>query len=159
MRSWLVGFIVFGVAYAVFVIAIFAVNWPTLEHPRLHTTLESKLPETVRDLVIKVVRRSGLPGIDSNFEIREKSYELQDGSFASTIVIINGHLLILEKNTTSEAATRVAERYVKLIETHIERRSRQQRNQMLGVLFVPLGIFALFAFPARWLWNRLLKVQ
>ena len=159
MRNWLVGFVVFGIAYAVFVIAIFAVNWPTLENPRLYTTLESKLSDSVRDSVIKVVRRSAFPEIDSNFSVNEQAYELEDGSLTSTIAIINGHLIILQMNTTAEQARVVAQQYVGLIESRVARKSREQLSQLLGVLFIPLGVFIFFTFPARWLWNQLLKLH
>ena len=98
MRSWLVGFVVFGIAYAIFVIAIFAVNWPTLQNPRLYTTLESKLSDSVAGSVVKVVRHADFPEIDSNFVIEEQAYELEDGSLTSTIAIINGHLIVLRMN-------------------------------------------------------------
>ncbi len=159
MRSWLLGFIVFGIAYAVFVIAIFAANWPTLENPRLYATLESKLSDSVRTLVVKVVRHSAFPETDSNFVIEEQAYELEDGYLTSAITIINGHLIVLRKNTTSEQASVIAQQYVGLIESRVERKSREQLNQLLGVLFIPLGIFIFFTFPARWLWNQLLKLH
>jgi hypothetical protein len=145
-------------AYAVFVIAIFAVNWPTLKNPRSYTTLESKLSDSVRGSVIKVVRHS-LPEIDSNFIIEEKAYELEDGSLTSTVAMINGHLVVLRKNTTAERARVIAQQYVGLIESRVERKSREQLSQLLGVLFIPLGIFIFFTFPARWLWNQLLKLH
>jgi hypothetical protein len=159
MRSWLVGFVVFGIAYAIFVIAIFAVNWPTLQNPRLYTTLESKLSDSIRDSVVKVVRHSAFPKVDSNFIIEDQAYELEDGSLTSTIAIINGHLIVLRMNTTVEEARVIAQQYVSLIESRVERKSREQLTQLLGVLFIPLGIFVFFTFPARWLWNQLLKLH
>ena len=159
MRSWLVGFIVFGIAYAVFVIAIFAVNWPTLENPRLYTTLESKLSDSVRASVVKVVRHSAFPETDANFVIEEQAYELEDGYLTSAITIINGHLIVLRKNTTFEQASVIAQQYVGLIESRVERNSREQLTRLLGVLFIPLGVFIFFTFPARWLWNQLLKLH
>jgi hypothetical protein len=159
MRSWLVGFIVFGIAYAIFVIAIFAVNWPTLQNPRLYSTLESKLSDSIRGSVVKVVRHSAFPEVDSNFTIEEQAYELEDGSLTSTIAIINGHLIVLRMNTTLEEARVIAQQYVSLIESRVERKSREQLTQLLGVLFIPLGIFIFFTFPARWLWNQLLKLH
>jgi len=159
MRSWLIGFVVFGIAYAVFVIAIFAVNWPTLKNPRLYNTLEIKLSDSVRASVVKVVRHSSFPEVDSNFVIEEQAYELEDGSLTATITIINGHLIVLRKNTTIEQARVIAQQYVGLIKSRVERNSRGQLNQLLGVLFIPLGIFIFFTFPARWLWNQLLKLH
>ena len=159
MRSWLVGFVVFGIAYAIFVIAIFAVNWPTLQNPRLYTTLESKLSDSVRGSVVRVVRHADFPEIDSNFVIEEQAYELEDGSLTSTIAIINGHLIVLRMNTNFEEAKVIAQQYVSLIESRVERKSREQLGQLLGVLFIPLGIFIFFTFPARWLWNQLLKLH
>jgi hypothetical protein len=159
MRSWLIGFVVFGIAYAVFVIAIFAVNWPTLKNPRLYNTLESKLSDSVRASVVKVVRHSAFPEVDSNFVIEEQVYELEDGSLTATIAIINGHLIVLRGNTTIEQARVIAQQYVGLIESRVERKSQEQLTQLLGVLFIPLGIFIFFTFPARWLWNQLLKLH
>lgn len=159
MRSWLIGFIVFGIAYAVFVIAIFAANWPTLENPGLYATLESKLSDSVRALVVKVVRHSAFPETDSNFVIEEQEYELEDSSLTSVIKIINGHLIVLQKNTTIEQARVIAQQYVGLIESRVEKNSRKKLTDLLGVLFIPLGIFIFFTFPARWLWNQLLKLH
>lgn len=159
MRSWLAGFLAFGLAYAVFVIAIFVVNGPTLQSPHLYGTLENKLPESARSSVIRVFKQPGLAGIGANYAIKKQAYELQDGSFTSTILVANGHVVVLEKDTATEVAVIVAGQYVKLIETHVKKIKRERLGQMLGVLLVPLVIFALFAFLFRWLWNKLLNLQ
>ena len=160
MKSWLAGFLAFGFAYTVFVVAIYLYDWPTFESPHLYGTLETSLPDSARESVLRSFNKSSFvkEPSDKLYVVQADAYELEDDTFTSTIILTNGHVLVLKPNTPPETAVVIADEYVGLVNKHLERITGEHKAQMFMILLIPLILFALFAFLARWLWNKLLKL-
>ena len=162
MRSWLAGFVTFAIVYTLFIVAMFAVDWPTLQQPHLYNTMENRLPESVLGPVLKVlVKSEQLSKIDdeSTYKISGQSFQLNDGSLTDAIVVVNGNVIVLKKNTPPDVATEIAIQYVGLLENHVRKVANDYANRLVFLLLVPLTLFAMFAFFSRWLWNKLLKLR
>lgn len=159
MRSWLAGFLAFGFAYTAFVVAIYVNDWPTFQNPHLYGTLEAKLSDSASESVLKASKTAAKDTVDTYYVLLNESFELEDGSFTSSIVLANGHVLVLKPNTPSTTAVAIADEYVGLIMAQVKKASQQHEAQMFTILLIPLVLFTLFAFFARWLWNKISKLR
>ena len=161
MKSWLAGFLAFGFAYTAFVVAIHVYDWPTFESPHLYGTLEADLTDSASESVLKAFNKPSAvteTSVDL-YVVRNDSYEMEDDTFTATIVLANGHVLVLKPNTPPETAVKVADEYVGLVNRHVERITGEHKARMFMILLIPLVLLTLFAFFARWLWNKLLKLD
>ena len=154
---WLTGFIVFGIAYALLVLAIFVKNWPSLEQPRLYGTLEQHLSTASQSAVIRIVKNPQL-GTQGERYIVKKSNALADGSFAREVIAPNGDTIVLDQNTSDEAANKIAEEYVDLLQMRVDGLGAELKVQMFIVILIPILLLILFAFFSRWIWNRIPKL-
>ena len=162
MQSWLAGFLTFGFMYTLFIVTMFVVDWPTLKQPHLYNTMESKLPESVLDSVLKVlVNSEQVSNIEdeATYKISGQSFQLNDGSFNDAIVVANGNVIVLKKNTPPDVATDIAIQYVGLLENHVEKVANDYANRLALLLLIPLTLLVIFAFFSRWLWNKLLQLR
>lgn len=162
MRSWLAGFLTFGFMYTLFIVALFTLDWPTLKRPHLYGTMESYLPESMLGPVLKVlVKSEQIARIDdeAGYRISNQSFQLNDGSLTDAIVIANGNVIVLKKNTPPNVATEIAVKYVGLLEKHVEKIGKDFTFRLAFLLLVPLTLFTMFAFFSRWLWNKLLLLR
>jgi hypothetical protein len=162
MRSWLAGFLTFGLVYTLFIVAMFAFDWPTLKQPHLYSTMESQLPESVQGAILKVlVKSEQLPGVDgeATYRISPRSFQLKDDTVADAIVFVNGNVIVLEENTPAESAIEIAQAYEILLESQVEKVARHFTSRLILLLLVPLTLFAMFAFFSRWLWNKVLQLH
>jgi len=152
MRSWLVGFVMFGLAYAVLVVGMTIYTWPTA---RDVPTLEDELPRELEARVVEALAVSG-PTPQSPYAL---DYIPVEGHDHPAIRFANGHTLMLEAGLPEREVEAVAQRYVELIDYHVTEARISQVERSLVVLLVPLLTFGLFAWLARWLWNRLARIQ
>jgi len=162
MRSWLAGFLTFGFMYTLFIVAMFALDWPTLKQPHLYGTMESKLPESLHDSILKVLVKSEQVSIvddGTGYGILSQSFLLNDGSLKDAIVIVNGNVIVLKESTLPDVATEIAVQYVGLLEKHVEKLAKDFAFRLSFLLLVPLTLFTMFAFFSRWLWNKLLLLH
>jgi len=157
MRSWLAGFLAFGFAYTAFVVAIYVNDWPTFNNPHLYGTLDAHLSASASESVLRASnKRSAVKEtFETYYVVLNDSFELEDGSFTSSIVLANGHVLVLKPNTPPTTAVAVADEYVDLVKAQVVKASQQHEAQMFTILLIPLVLFSLFAFFARWLWNKI----
>ena len=159
MRSWLTGFLAFGLAYTAFVTAIYVNDWPTFANPHLYGTLEAKLSDSNRESVLKASKSASLVNHASDALYVLVNDGKQDGSFISSIVLTNRHTLWLKPKTTPGTAENIAGEYVGLVNAHVKKTSQKHEAQMYTVLLIPLILLTLFAFFARWLWNKISKLD
>jgi len=162
MKSWLAGFLTFGFMYTLIIVAIFALDWPTLKQPHLYGTMESKLPESLLGSVLKVlVKSEQLSNIDdvATYKIAGQSFRLKDGSLTDAIVIVNGNVIVLKKNTPPDVATEIAVQYVGSLEKRVEKMAEDYTFRLTFLLLLPLTLITMFAFSSRWLWNKLLLLR
>jgi len=154
---WLTGFIVFGLAYGIMVFAIFVKNWPSLEQPRLYGTLEQHLSTASQSAVIRIVKNPQLGTQGERYIVRPPNV-LADGSFAREVIAPNGDTIVLDQNTSDEAANKIAEEYVDLLQIRVDGLGAELKVQMFFVILIPILLLILFAFFSRWIWNRIPKI-
>ncbi|MDZ7685762.1 MAG: hypothetical protein U5O39_12770 [Gammaproteobacteria bacterium] len=153
MRSWLIGFVVFGLAYAVIVAGIGVYTWPTLDTAR-HGTFEDDLAAVHRTAVDSVrVERNSHQADEAH------RYSLTLNEDVQAIHMVNGHVIVLEPGTSRETAVAIAEAYLDRIEHYLTEARVSQTRRLIAILFVPLVTFMFFAWFARILWNKLLQVH
>ena len=150
---WFAGILVFGLAYALFVSLIFWQNWPTMENPHLYGTLEDQLSSPAQDAITRVIKdASAVKSTTSVYQIHHQSFDLEN-DLVSAIVVVNGHVLILNKDTSESQASDIAEEYVSLISTHVKQKALDHKNQIVLVIFIPLILLSGFAWLSRKIWN------
>ena len=150
---WLAGFLVFGLAYALFVSLIFWQNWPTMENPHLYGTLEAERSAPAQDAVTRVIKESlAVTGSTSTYQIHHQSFEFEN-DLVSAVVVANGHVLILNYETTENQANNIAKEYVGLVSAHIQQKALEHKNQIVLVIFIPLLLLSGFAWLARKIWS------
>ena len=149
---WLLGFLVFGVTYAAFVIGIYWTNAPTLASPDLFRTLESELPGAQQRSISEVINDRRKVTSDARFEIRQTVD-------TTSVITRNGHVIVLVAETTKHQAQAIGEQYVRLVEAHAARLALKEKNQMVIVIMLPLIVLSLFVFFARWLWKSLSALE
>jgi hypothetical protein len=145
---WLTGFLAFGLAYAAFVIGIYWTNAPTLANPDLFRTLESELPGAQQRSINKVRSDRREVTSDARFEIRQSDN-------TTSVITRNGHVILLNPETTERQAQAIGEQYVRLVEAHAARLALREKNQMVIVIMLPLILLSIFVYFARWLWKQL----
>lgn len=153
MRSWLVGFVIFGLAYAVIVAGIGMYTWPALDTAR-HGTFEDDLAASQRAAIQSVDIERGSPRLDET-----RRYALALDEDVPAIHMINGHVIALEPGTSRKTAVAIAEAYLERIEHYLMEARVSQARRLIAVLIVPLVTFISFAWLARILWNKLLHVN
>lgn len=145
---WLLGFLVFGFAYAAFVVGIYWTKAPTLANPDLFRTLESELPGAQQQAISEVL-------VDRRRVTSDTRYEIQQTADTTSVITRNGHVITLKPESTKRQAQAIGEQYVRLVEAHAARLALNEKNQMVIVIMLPLIVFSLFVFFARWLWKQL----
>ena len=155
---WLTGFIVFGIAYAILVSAIFVKNWPTLEQPRLYGTLEQQLSVKSRAAVISVEKNPRTRTQGQRY-VMGRLGSLVDGSLTWQVIVPNGDTLVFDQTASEDLVKKVAEEYVGLLQARVDRFDKDVKVQMFVVIVLPITLLILFAFFSRWIWNRIPKIR
>ena len=155
---WLTGFIVFGIAYAILVSAIFVKNWPTLEQPRLYATLEQQLSVKSRAAVISVEKNPRTSTQGQRY-VMGRLGSLVDGSLTWQVIVPNGDTLVFDQTASEDLVKKVAEEYVGLLQARVDRFDKDVKVQMFVVIVIPITLLILFAFFSRWIWNRIPKIR
>ncbi len=156
MKSWLIGFVIFGVAYAVIVGAIAFYTWPTIADIS-RARLDHALPFEQRSQIVSVELNPG------EISVRTDRYDLSasetEGDGVTVVRVFNGHDLILVPQVPEEVAHQIGADYAALVDEYLIEAKVSQIERLLVALVVPLATFVLFAWLARVLWRKLMLLE
>ena len=155
---WASGFLAFGIAYSLFVGAIFWKDWPSIENPHLFGNLENKLSQNSRNDVVKIIKASKSKPHTNPYQIKFQSFEI-DSALMTEIIIANGDSIILDGRTNEDRAHEIAKEYLALLTAHVHYKVAEHKFELVVTIFIPLMLLAGFAWISRTIWNVLSKID
>ena len=155
---WALGFIAFGIAYSLFVGAIFWKDWPSIHNPHLFGNLENKLSQKSRNDVVRIIKTSQSKPQTNTYRSNFQSLMI-DGTSATEIIIANGDSIILHDHANEDRAHEIANEYFDLLSAHIHYKIAEHKFELVLTIFIPLILLSGFAWVSRTIWNVLSRMD
>jgi len=151
MRSWLIGFVVFGVSYTLIVSAIAYFSWPAPADVGRYGTFEAELAPEVREHITSVRIDPASAGASSPWVIESGPPDL--------IRLNNGHVVVARAGLPRTRVEALAREYSAIVEARLIDKKVRLTAVLIAVLVIPLSTFVVFAFVLRLIWNKLWHVR
>ena len=160
LRSWAGGLTVFGLFYAIIIVALFVWQWPSIRDPNINLTPEKNLPEASQSFIYRILKsKSGDGSDDSPFlTLVPYVYPMQKTDpvvYLDTVRMANGHTIVFKADTPDQKIDEIARQYVEVLYNRHVQETTDTIGRLLLTLFVPIFTVAVFAWGGNKLWSAI----
>ena len=159
IRSWAGGLMLFALFYAIIIVVMFVLQWPSMHEPNSNVTLKSSLPADSQTLIYRIEKSKdhGIKG-DPPYKIKTGHYPLNDSDpvvYLDTAHMINGHIIVFQPDSASSKIDEIAIQYAEVLREHQIQETATAIVRLIMTLFIPIFTISLFAWAGNKLWNAI----
>jgi len=164
IRSWVGGLALFGLFYAVLIIALSVWQWPTLAKPYLNMTFEDKLSAEAQGFVMSIFKsKAALEEPRPSYELLADNFSVADevgaAAYHDVARMVNGHVIVFESGTSEPRMDEIATQYLEILREHQINETTSAIIRLFFTLFIPVLTVGLFAWAGNSLWSAIQKLN